>query len=140
MDGEKYTLLTMTECMEDYLLTGPELKELPFWNKVNSGKGKYGKMYLYMKTTVEKFAFEKWGGEDGLDGEFEKRLIEKKRVKDKKFVEKMGELRKKTRTSTAIKKRIVHEHSYGEKVMDKKTEMWSQECLECGMQIEFDEF
>jgi DNA-repair protein complementing XP-A cells len=48
---------------------------------------------------VEEFAFEKWGGSEGLDKEWERREGEKKERKDKEFRRRTMEARKRTRTS-----------------------------------------
>ncbi|TPX62375.1 hypothetical protein PhCBS80983_g00500 [Powellomyces hirtus] len=90
---EKYSLLTKTECREDYLLTDSELRDdrlLPHWERPNPHKSTYSKMLLYLRSQVEKFAWEKWGGPEALDAEFERRESEKKERKDKKFKLKMN--------------------------------------------------
>ncbi|RKO90087.1 XPA protein C-terminus-domain-containing protein, partial [Blyttiomyces helicus] len=106
--ADRYSLLTKTECKEDYLLTDSELKDykrLPHWERPNPHKSTYSNMLLYMRGhQVEKFAFEKWGSPEALDAEFERREDEKKARKEKKFQSKLMELRKKTRTSTWQKK------------------------------------
>ncbi|KAI9008323.1 XPA protein C-terminus-domain-containing protein, partial [Gaertneriomyces semiglobifer] len=104
---EKYSLLTKTECREDYLLTESELRDvhrLPRWERPNPHKSTYSNMLLYVRQQVEAFAWEKWGGPQQLDDEFERREKEKKERKEKKFRAKLSELRKKTRTSTWAKK------------------------------------
>lgn len=39
---------------------------------------------------VEEYAFKKWGGEEGLDAEYERREAQKKEKKDKRFKEKLA--------------------------------------------------
>lgn len=39
---------------------------------------------------MEKFAWEKWGSPEELDAEFERRVEDKKKRKDKKFKQKMN--------------------------------------------------
>jgi len=85
---EKYSLLTKTECKEDYLLTDPELKDeevLPHLLKANPHKSTFANMMLYVRYQVEEFAWKKWGGAEGLDKEWERREKMKKEKKDKKF-------------------------------------------------------
>lgn len=42
-------------------------------------------MMLFLRIQVETYSFKKWGGADGLDGEYERREKEKKERRDKKF-------------------------------------------------------
>ena len=85
---EKYSLLTKTECKEDYLLTDPELRDeeiLPHLLKANPHKSTFANMMLYVRYQVEEFAWKKWGGPEGLDKEWARREKMKKEKKDKKF-------------------------------------------------------
>ena len=85
---EKYSLLTKTECKDDYLLTDPELRDeevLPHMLKPNPHKSTFANMMLYVQYQVEEFAWKKWGGPEGLDEEWERREKQKKEKKDKKF-------------------------------------------------------
>jgi DNA-repair protein complementing XP-A cells len=89
---EKYSLLTKTECKEDYLLTDPELRDeelLPHLLKANPHKSTFANMMLYVRYQVEEFAWKKWGGPEGLDTEWNRREKLKKEKKDKKFEEKL---------------------------------------------------
>jgi len=82
---EKYSLLTKTECKEDYLLTDPELKDedlLPHLLKANPHASTYSNMMLYLRCQVEEVALKKWGGEEGLDQEYERREGLKKRKRE----------------------------------------------------------
>ncbi|KAK0612789.1 XPA protein C-terminus-domain-containing protein, partial [Bombardia bombarda] len=101
---DKYSLLTKTECREDYLLTEPELKDpelLPHLSKPNPHKSHWHDMMLFLRYQVEEYAFkQKWGSVEALDAEFEKRETEKKRRKEAKFKEKLLDLKRKTRTDT----------------------------------------
>lgn len=54
---EKFSLLTKTECREDYLLTDPELKDedlLPHLLKANPHASNYSNMMLFLRMQVEK--------------------------------------------------------------------------------------
>jgi DNA-repair protein complementing XP-A cells len=85
---EKYSLLTKTECKEDYLLTDPELRDeeiLPHLLKPNPHKSTFANMMLYLRYQVEEFAWKKWGGPEGLDAEWNNREKIKRQKKDKKF-------------------------------------------------------
>jgi DNA-repair protein complementing XP-A cells len=120
---EKYSLLTKTECKEDYLLTErgfsspfycylsmrvtdkrrtAELKDpdlLPHLSRPNPHKSHWHDMMLFLRYQVEEYAFkQKWGSSEALDAEFEKREADKKKRKEAKFKEKLLDLKKKTRT------------------------------------------
>ncbi|KAJ3023362.1 hypothetical protein HKX48_003473 [Thoreauomyces humboldtii] len=91
--ANKYSLLTKTEARTDYLLTDSELKDsehLPTWEKPNPHKSTYSNMLLYLRCHLEAFAWKKWGGEEGLDAEFQRREDEKKERKEKKYLAKVS--------------------------------------------------
>lgn len=141
---DKYSLLTKTECKEDYLLTDPELRDeeiMPHLLKPNPHNTTYSSMMLYLRYQVEEFAYKKWGGSEGLDAEYEKRQTEKKLKKDKKFELKLRELRKKTRVakfskSAARRLEGKHEHQFSEEVVDGTTGMSIRTCGLCGLESE----
>ncbi|KAJ1310353.1 hypothetical protein OPQ81_007091 [Rhizoctonia solani] len=137
---ERYSLLTKTECKEDYLLTDPELRDeevMPHLLKANPHKSTWNNMMLFVRFQVEEFAFKKWGGPEGLDAEWERRMSEKRAKRSKKFEDGLKELRRKTRESGWAKRKAdEHVHSYG--VTD--TSLGVQRCTECGFEIEVEEF
>ncbi|KAG0088333.1 hypothetical protein BGZ93_008490 [Podila epicladia] len=145
---EKYSLLTKTECRQDYLLTDPELRDtelFPFWERPNPKKATWNNMMLYLRFQVEEFAFKKWGGAEGLDAEFEKRERDKETRKEVKFKKELRDLRNKTRTSVWQDKKLAkraktHQHSYGATLVDPDTGASVQTCVECGIQVECEEF
>jgi DNA-repair protein complementing XP-A cells len=158
---EKYSLLTKTEAREDYLLTDPELKDpelLPHLERPNPHKATWNNMMLYLRFQIEEYAFsaKKWGSPEALDAEFEKRIAEQKNRKEKKFKEKLKELKKRTRTEAyrrqakeegngkaAFGDRIgegKHVHEWGQAVEDPDTGMTVKSCVECGMEVEELEF
>lgn len=156
---EKYSLLTKTEAREDYLLTDPELKDeelLPHLERPNPHKSTWNNMMLYVRYQVEEYAFsdKKWGGEDKLDEEFEKREGEKKRRKEGKFRAKLQELKKKTRVEAYRRARRgdgggdfgdevgrggKHTHVWGRPVEGEEG-VGTKTCVECGMEVEELEF
>ncbi|KAG0267147.1 hypothetical protein BG011_008438 [Mortierella polycephala] len=145
---EKYSLLTKTECRQDYLLTDPELRDtelFPFWERPNPKKTTWNNMMLYMRYQVEEFAFKKWGGPEGLDREFERRERDKEARKELKFKKELRDLRNKTRTSVWQDKRLqqrakVHKHHFGTALVDPESGTSVQTCVECGIQVECEEF
>jgi DNA-repair protein complementing XP-A cells len=155
---EKYSLLTKTEAKEDYLLTDPELRDenlLPRMLKPNPHKSTWNDMMLFMRFQVEEYAFseKKWGSAEKLDEEFQRRLVETKERKEKKFKNKLNELKKRTRVDAYKKGRAggggefgdiigkaKHEHEWGRSVEDPETGMSKRSCIECGMEVEELEF
>jgi DNA-repair protein complementing XP-A cells len=159
---EKYSLLTKTEAREDYLLTNPELEDkdlFPRWEKPNPHKSTWNNMLLYLRYQVEEYAFSdaKWGSQEALDEEFEKREGVKKQRKEKKFKTKLEELKKRTRVEAYKRGRAggggkeakfgdrvgrdeKHEHEWGRAVQDPETGMETKKCIECGMECEEIEF
>ncbi|KAJ2900642.1 hypothetical protein MKZ38_002301 [Zalerion maritima] len=157
---EKYSLLTKTECKEDYLLTDSELRDpelLPHLSKPNPHKSHWHDMMLFLRFQVEDYALkEKWGSGENLDKEFEKRETDKKQRKEKKFREKLEDLKKKTRTDAYRRQRGVdvdkdgtvgpkkfgdrlgggkHVHEWGNTI-EKEDGMTVRTCTGCGMEVE----
>ncbi|KAH6851330.1 XPA protein C-terminus-domain-containing protein [Chaetomium sp. MPI-CAGE-AT-0009] len=161
---EKYSLLTKTECKEDYLLTEPELKDeelLPHLSKPNPHKAHWHDMMLFLRYQVEDYALnQKWGSAEALDAEFEKREADKKRRKEAKFKEKLLDLKRKTRTdafrrnnakssSSAVGGGIgratkfgdaiggggKHVHEWG-RTVENEDGMTVKTCLTCDMEVE----
>ncbi|KAF9109373.1 hypothetical protein BGX27_007685 [Mortierella sp. AM989] len=145
---EKYSLLTKTECRVDYLLTDPELRDtelFPYWERPNPKKATWNNMMLYLRCQVEEFAFKKWGGPEGLDREFERRERDKENRKEIKFKKELRDLRNKTRTSVWQDKRMkqrpkIHKHHFGTALVDPSSGASVQTCIECGIQVECEEF
>jgi DNA-repair protein complementing XP-A cells len=131
---DKYSLLTKSEAKQDYLLTDEELRDtsvMPFWQRPNPHKKAFADMKLYLREQVEQFSFKKWGGEEGLDKEYERRVNTKQAKKQKEFKQKMSDLKKRTRTSVwAEKKEEQHRHEF----IDDGNGI--SKCITCGLQVE----
>jgi DNA-repair protein complementing XP-A cells len=155
--ADKYSLLTKTEAREDYLLTNPELQDeeiLPHLKRPNPHKSTWNDMQLYLRFQVEEYAFsdKKWGSSEALDEEFEKRQLEKTAKKEKKFKEKLLDLKKKTRTEAYRRNQKLgddtearfgmaiasdrHVHEWGRPTLDPETGTEVKLCVECGMECE----
>ncbi|ODQ65222.1 DNA repair protein [Nadsonia fulvescens var. elongata DSM 6958] len=138
---EKYSLLTKTECRADYLLTDPELRDeelLPHMERPNPHQSTYSNMMLYLRYQVEEYAFKKWDGEQGLDAEYERRMDVKKKRRDKKFLEKLKLMRKKTRAQTLTRKNGddgPHIHDWSTETLSNGG-MIRRRCVLCGMETE----
>jgi len=88
--GKPRPLLILTDRTDrqDYLLTDPELKDedlLPHLLRPNPHASTYSNMMLFLRLQVEKVAWDKWEGEEGLDKEWERREVFKKRKREQKF-------------------------------------------------------
>ncbi|KAI0598669.1 XPA protein C-terminus-domain-containing protein [Biscogniauxia sp. FL1348] len=161
---EKYSLLTKTECKEDYLLTDPELRDeelLPHLSRPNPHKSHWHDMMLFLRYQVEDYAFEKkWGSSEALDVEYERREADKKKRKEAKFREKLLDLKKRTRTdayrrqkgkfgSTAgsgkakfgdtVASGGKHAHEWG-RMIENEDGATVKTCTICGMEVEEMEF
>ncbi|ODV61232.1 DNA repair protein RAD14, partial [Ascoidea rubescens DSM 1968] len=147
---DRYSLLTKTECKQDYFLTESELNDvdiLPRKEKDNPHY-KYNKMKLYLRYQVEEFAFKKWGGEDGLDKEWVRREEVKNIKKSKEFEKKLLEIRKRTRAEEFTRRfkaregASEHQHdwsqAFGGNGDDEKYEenMIRRKCKICGLETE----
>lgn len=142
---EKYALLTKTECREDYLLTDPELRDvglLPRMEKPNPHG--FLRMQLFLRLQVEAFAWTKWGSSNGLDEEWERREQMRVKRRDKRYLDLLREMRKKTRAEEYTRK-LRDGHSIGERHQhewlapvsvkgDDKSIL--RRCLGCGVETE----
>ncbi|KAF2715267.1 DNA repair protein [Pleomassaria siparia CBS 279.74] len=160
---DKYSLLTKTEAREDYLLTDPELKDedlLPHLEKPNPHKTNWNNMQLFLRLQVEYYALsKKWGSAAALDEEYEKRQKIAKERKEKKFKNKLNDLKKRTRVEAYKRARMQggdganvqfgdriagigdkHVHEWGRSVLDPETGMTRKTCVECEMEVEELEF
>ncbi|TEB12109.1 DNA repair protein [Coprinellus micaceus] len=139
---ERYSLLTKTECKEDYLLTDPELRDhevMPHLLKANPHSSTYANMMLFLRYQVEEFAWKKWGSPEALDAEYERRTAEKKKKKNKKFENSLKELRRRTKESVWQKRKDEeHTHSYGPLERDREGNC-KQICHTCGFTVEVEE-
>lgn len=143
---EKYALLTKTECREDYLLTEPELKDINLLPRIEKPNPHgYSRMQLFLRFQIEEFAIKKWGSLENLDKEWERREEMRLKRKDKKYIEQLKKMRRKTRAEEFTRKL-----RNGESINDKHVHDWQdmgeiendgmkfnkKRCSECGMETE----
>ena len=146
---QKYSLLTKTECKEDYFLTEDELADQELFHRLekpNPHSGTFARMQLFVRCEVEAFAFKKWGGEDGLDKEWERRETQKTKRKEQLYKKEIETMRLKTRAQEFTKRLRekkygkLHKHQYGEPIGTYKDEdgniMVKRRCIECGLEID----
>ncbi|CED84974.1 DNA excision repair protein XPA/XPAC/RAD14 [Phaffia rhodozyma] len=136
-DPDKFSLLTKTECKEDYLLTDDELNDgsiLQHMLRPNPHGGAFSNMMLFLRTQVESFAFQKWGGPDELDAEYERREREKRERRDKKFQKGLRELRSRTKNNPYQQRRDAeHVHEF-----TMRPEASCKRCEDCGFEIQIE--
>lgn len=142
---EKYSLLTKTECREDYLLTDPELKDTEILRRIEKPNPHgFSRMQLFLRMQVEEFAWKKWGSAEGLDQEWERREKARLDRREKKYQAKMRDMRKKTRAEEYTRKlrngqalddRHVHEWS-APLVVGEDERMVRRRCIDCGIETE----
>ncbi|ODV77151.1 DNA repair protein [Suhomyces tanzawaensis NRRL Y-17324] len=142
---EKYSLLTKTECKEDYLLTDPELRDVALLPRIEKPNPHgYSRMQLFLRFQVEQFAWKKWGSSEKLDEEWERREAMRIKRRDKKYNDQLLEMRKKTRAEEYTRK-LRNGHSLG----DRHVHDWSaplsipgeenmvkKRCIDCGVETE----
>ncbi|CAN3375107.1 hypothetical protein DIURU_005367 [Diutina rugosa] len=142
---DKYSLLTKTECREDYFLTEPELQDVKILPRIEKANPHgFSRMQLFLRYQVEEFAWKKWGGPDELDAEWERRQAVKLKRKEKRYQQELKEMRKKTRAEEYTRKlrngegmveRHVHDWS-APMVIDEANRIMKRRCIDCGMEME----
>lgn len=134
--ADDYVLLTKSTAREEFMLTDEELRDtavLPFVTRPNPHKSTWTDMQLYLRLHVKRFAHRKWGGPEGLAAEIKRRADTRDKNRERRFAEKLGELRRKTR-STAVARATTglsasrHEHVYGPPSSDGR-----RKCTVCGI-------
>lgn len=140
---DKYSLLTKTECREDYLLTEPELRDSSILHRIEKPNPHgFLRMQLFLRFQVEEFAWKKWGSPEGLDKEWERREQMRLERREKRYQDKLKEMRKKTRAEEYTRKlrdgkslgeRHVHQWSAGISIGEK---LVKRRCIECGLETE----
>lgn len=133
---------------------------LPHLERPNPHKTSFHNMQLFLRLQVEAYAFsaKKWGSAEALDQEYEKRSQVAKQRKEKKFKNKLNDLKRRTRVEAYKRQRLggdnasaefgqkikgrydKHEHEWGRGVLNPETGMTKKICTECGMEVEELEF
>lgn len=147
---QKYSLLTKTECKEDYFLTEDELNDQDLFHKLekpNPHSGTFARMQLFVRCEIEAFAFKKWGGEDGLDQEWQRRETNKAKRKEQLYKKEIETMRLKTRAQEFTKRlrekkygKLNHKHQFGDPIDTYKDEdgntMVKRRCADCGLEVD----
>lgn len=93
---------------------------------------------LFLRLQVEEFAWKKWGSPEALDAEFERRVAEKKKKKNKKFEQSLRDLRRRTKEGV-WQRRKDEEHVHQFESTPLGGGMVEQVCEECGFTVEYEE-
>lgn len=141
---EKYSLLTKTECKQDYFLTEPELMDTTIFSKIEKPNPhhNFSRMQLYLRYQIEEFAFKKWGGADGLDAEWLRRQQQKMDRKNKRFETKLQEMKMRTRAEEYTRKlREKANDGYGHvhdwsAPLQMEGAVVKRRCIDCGLETE----
>jgi DNA repair protein len=75
--SDDYTLINRSDALSRYLVSAETLKILKFETKVNPTNSYYAPMKLYLLKHVRRCSFQRWGDEEGLLRELERREKEK---------------------------------------------------------------
>lgn len=136
----RFSLLTKTAAKDDFLLTDEELRDserLPHLSRPNPLRPNWSDMQLFLREQVRAFAVEKWGSEEGIGEEAQRRVDAQHALKDRRFAANLKELRSRTRLAPAKVKgrpRAHHKHSFKEE-RDVGTGAVASICTECGFRV-----
>ncbi|KJE93366.1 hypothetical protein CAOG_04165 [Capsaspora owczarzaki ATCC 30864] len=141
---EKYALITKSDARKLYLLAdedflGHNNMFLPFITKKNPRHASWHEMQLYCIAQVEAVAFKKFGGEEGLEREMERRQQVREDQQQRKYDKQMRELRKATNAGTWVKQQKIHRHEFPpeSEVYDQANDNWTKTCA-CGHSVTFE--
>ena len=94
---------------------------------------------LYLLCQVEERSFTKWGSEDGLEEEIERRKRVKLGKKEAAKAKELNKLRRATLTVKHLTEPAPHTHVFGEGVQSTEDpELWHKTCVGCGFTVEFE--
>lgn len=140
----RYSLITRTSAKDKYLLTDYDLDKrepiLKCIEKKNPHNQRWGIMRLYLRCQIQRLSNEIHEGK--TEEKVVQREEKKAENKRKKYEKQVEQLRLDVRSSLQTKRiKTVHEHTYDEKNIkyDKKTDMYTKTCLDCGYQYEYEE-
>jgi DNA repair protein len=135
----KYCCVTKTEAKEEYLLRDEDLEAefggLRCVERKNKRHESWSAVKLYLLAQVEEKSFARYGGEEGLEEELERKAHEKRRRKAVANEKQVKKLRKQTITakwmSGSSSSTSKHVHEFEPEVYDADTDMWSKACTSC---------
>jgi len=151
----KYKCLSKTNAKKQYLLSEGDINSLKCWIKEikrsenNEGDNRWMPKYmkLFLKYELEELSIEKWGSLEGIEGERNRREINR-------MQRSISNARKKRKVQfeclddIEINKKVVeeheaktHVHTFGEsECIDQETDEWRKICVDCGYVETWEEF
>ncbi|OUC47504.1 DNA repair protein [Trichinella nativa] len=136
----KHSLITRTKAKELYLLKDCDFDlrapPLRFAVRKNPHSARYGDMKLYLTIQVEKRAIEVWGSVEELERQRQLRLRNREKWKEKRYDNKMRNLRKQVQSGVHVPK--THEHNFGDEQFDKKNNSYFKNCVDCNFKIAYE--
>ncbi|KRX15878.1 DNA repair protein complementing XP-A cells -like protein [Trichinella nelsoni] len=127
----KHSLITRTKAKELYLLKDCDFDlrapPLRFAVRKNPHSARYGDMKLYLTIQVEKRAIEVWGSVEELERQRQLRLRNREKWKEKRYDNKMRNLRKQVQSGVHVPK--THQHNFGDEQFDKKNNSYFKNCI-----------
>ncbi|XP_003372547.1 putative DNA repair protein [Trichinella spiralis] len=136
----KHSLITRTKAKELYLLKDCDFDlrapPLRFAVRKNPHSARYGDMKLYLTIQVEKRAIEVWGSVEELERQRQLRLRNREKWKEKRYDNKMRNLRKQVQSGVHEPK--THQHNFGDEQFDKKNNSYFKNCVDCNFKIAYE--
>ncbi|CAM9500544.1 unnamed protein product [Lampetra planeri] len=139
----KHQLVSRTEAKTEFLLKDCDLDgrepALRFVLRKNPHNPRWGDMKLYLRLQVEGRALDVWGGEEALQEAREQRHHGRDRRQQKRFNNKVKELRMAVRSSLYRKASAGHVHEYGPEQRDEADEdAYHRTCVQCGHRLAYE--
>lgn len=137
-----YQLMTRTDAKAKYLLQDQDLRGLGRIEKPHPNKMYTRPMQLYLEKQVQRVAWIKHGGEEGMEMAKQKQLdrrIEKSNAKRKNVQKQMRKEKKVKQTiQEQIEKEKEHQHEFGEELYDEEEDVYRKTCTTCGLKMEYE--
>ncbi|XP_075922871.1 DNA repair protein complementing XP-A cells isoform X2 [Petromyzon marinus] len=143
----KHQLVSRTEAKTEFLLKDCDLDgrepALRFVLRKNPHNPRWGDMKLYLRLQVEGRSLDVWGGEEALQEAREQRHHGRDRRQQKRFNNKVKELRMAVRSSLYRKASAGHVHEYGPEQRDDAdadadADAYHRTCVQCGHRLAYE--
>eukprot|EP00051_Salpingoeca_urceolata_P035586 m.30482 g.30482 ORF g.30482 m.30482 type:complete len:321 (+) comp9462_c0_seq1:89-1051(+) len=137
-------MITKTEAKEEYLLRDEDLDgtKLRFIERKNPQNERWARVKLYLRSEVERVSYERYGGEQGLEDEIDRRITESRKRKQKKKVKEIAKLRRDTFKSVLRQKPVAKAHMHTFNPDDERyveeTDSWVKKCSTCDFEVSFE--
>ncbi|WUR04100.1 DNA repair protein RAD14 [Vairimorpha necatrix] len=119
--------ITKTSVFKDYLLSEYDIRNIKYISRPNPHKGNWHDMLLYLEEEIKNISINKYGSEEEIEKNKNKKKEIIKNRKIKKLKMRVRELKRKTIVQEIRKE--IHEHKFEGSGIKKK-------CQICGLEIE----